>query len=124
AIDISGTDDIANVVIEISTRQTLVSGVVDSSPGTASRSSVIVFPADPALLSDPDRWARWTKTDVNGTFAIVGLPSGDYLAVVLDDVDDSEWCAPEYLEPLRARAVAFHLDEGARKTLDLQESAR
>ncbi|MGH9411484.1 MAG: carboxypeptidase-like regulatory domain-containing protein, partial [Vicinamibacterales bacterium] len=57
AIDVSGTDDIANVVIEISTRQTLVSGVVESSPGTSSRSSVIVFPADPALLSDPDRWA-------------------------------------------------------------------
>jgi carboxypeptidase family protein len=109
-----------DVVVQVSARPSVLNGTVNSANGApAAGISVLVFPKNAALLVNPTRWARWLKTDQSGRFTTGDIPAGEFYAIALADVDDSQWTTAEYLEPLRVRAVSVSLAPGERKTLTL-----
>jgi hypothetical protein len=76
---------------------------------------VIVFAADGnRSLRDDDP----SKSD--GTFGVVGLPAGDYLAAAVEGVDPNEWTDPDNLERLRDRATRVTIGTGSTVTIVLK----
>lgn len=119
-LKISGTADVGDVVVQVSSRASVLSGAVtDSAGGPFPGTSVLVFPKNTALLVNPARWTRWVKSDQNGRFTTGALPAGEYYAVAVTDVDESQWSTGEYLEPLRRRAQSVSLAAGERKSVTL-----
>ena len=59
----------------------------------------------------------------DGTFAIVGLPPGDYLALAITAApgltDGDDWQDPDYLDAHAARATRVTLAEGSQASIAL-----
>ena len=97
--------DIDNVVITF-TDQPLssLSGTVRDARGAGDRDAVILlFPTDTRLWSDLSSSARRVKqarTTRDGTYAIPGLPAGDYFVLAGSEDLLIDWQAPNRLEAL------------------------
>ena len=119
-LDLGSGDPITGVTLYLSTQPTDLSGTVsDPSGQLVSDDSVLVFPKNAALLSNPQRWARWIKPDLAGHFVIRDLPEGDFYVVALRDVDDARWEVPEYLEALSPQAASVTLTAGRQASVSL-----
>ena len=79
--------------------------------------SVLVFPESEERLRHTRRWARWSRSNLDGRFAVNDLLPGAYLVVAVEDVDDADWSNADYLNQFRARATRVTLAEGENKTL-------
>ena len=118
-MEVRANEPIGNVEVVITHKQPEVSGIVKDAAGEPTRSSyVIVFPKDPAHWGYLSRYVRMGRPNPLSKFR-VQVPPGDYYAVALDFVEAGEWSEPEFLERHRERAIAFSLQEGEMKALDL-----
>ena len=100
---------------------THVSGfVADTSGRAAVNATVVVFAVDRTKWQFLSRFSQLAVTDENGQFTISALPSGDYFAVALNRLPDSQWLHPEFLESIRRIATELHLGEGQHLTLSLR----
>ena len=114
-------DDVRGVEVVVSSRPTVVKGIVMESSGAPTKAFMVaVFP------EDAQRWTLWRnryvaalRPDATGGFSITGLPAGDYYALAVDMLDDGEWAEPENLARLRATATRFTLAEGETRALTL-----
>jgi hypothetical protein len=107
-----GNESIADAEVILSNHQSTLTGnvtTVDNAP--VADYSVLVFPADPARLQHAERWARWARPGLRGDFAVDDLLPGDYLAVAVADVDDTQWQNADYLERFRSRATPVTLGD-------------
>jgi hypothetical protein len=112
------TAQISGVSVVLTTVHSEVSGtVVDARGAPVPGAEVLVYPRDPSLLVNPDRWARWVRADRRGGFVVRDLPAGAYLAVALADVDGTRWSTAEYLEAFRRRATSFSLTDNERRLI-------
>jgi sarcosine oxidase gamma subunit len=102
-------------------RVTALSGTVrnGSDPGEAGL-TVIVFAADSAMWYPQSRHIQAARTNKEGGYNVRGLPPGDYLAVVVDEVEQGEWFDPAFLEQLRPAASKVRLNEGEQQSLNLK----
>jgi len=96
---------------------TLAGAAVDSQGTPVGDYSVLLFPADRALSAR--RYARWARPNQQGRFAIDDVLPGDYLAIAVADVDDSQWQNADYLDRFRAAATKLTLAESETQSLTM-----
>ena len=89
----------------------------------ATDATVIVFPASASQRRDTSaaaRRLRAIRAQVNGTFAIAGLPPGDYLALALGADPLAGWQSPERLEAWEKVATRVTVALGEVQRLNLE----
>lgn len=117
------TGNVSDLNLIFTDRISGISGTVRDGRGAAvPATTVILFPADPALWVPQSRRIQTARTDQSGVYQVSSLPSGDYLAVATDDVEQGEWFDPEFLDRIRDKAMRVTLGEGDQRTQDLKAS--
>ena len=86
----------------------------------AGNVTVIMFPSDEGLWLPQSRHIITTRTDGTGTYQLSMIPSGEYLIVAVEDVEQGEWFDPSYLDQIRNRATKIKIDDGDQRTQDLK----
>jgi hypothetical protein len=110
-------DSLVDVEVVMTNRGAEVSGsAIDPRGQTGAPYTVIAFAAD------RDRWTRYSRfvkaarSEPDGTFAVRGLPTGEYFVAAVDRIQASEgsgeWDDPAFLEALVPAAVRVALEEG------------
>lgn len=113
--------DTDGVELHLTTKPSRLEGSVRDVNGAA-------VPVGRIILFSPDR-ADWVRPvtrrfrDVSlkgdGTFVSVGLPAGNYLAVLVPESGRDRWADPDYIETLRPFATPFTISDGATTTVVL-----
>jgi hypothetical protein len=103
---------------------TLTGMVVDQRQQPVLDATVVLFPADEALRTFQSRFTRTARPDQQGNFRITPLPSGEYLAVALQGLEDGQAGDPEFLAGIEDMATRVALDDGEAKAVTLALSQR
>jgi hypothetical protein len=121
-----GTKDqsLDNVDVVLTSRVTGISGTVADTAGRARRDyTVVVFGRDRETWYQASRFLARATPAPDGSFAVDGLPPGDYFAVAADWLQGTdaygEWQDPAVLESLVSRATTLSLAEGQRVSVAL-----
>jgi hypothetical protein len=113
--------NVDNVTVVLTDRSTELTGTVRDAKGAPmSALTVIAFSTDQQYWRPQSRQIQAARTNQSGVYRMRGLPPGDYLVVVTDDVEQGEWFDPAYLEEVRGGAKRLSLTEGEKKTEDLR----
>jgi hypothetical protein len=116
--------DVEGLEIELTQRETTVSGgVSDDRGGEALDATVIVFADDPGKWAPHSRFIESARPDQQGRFTIKGLPPGRYVAIAIGYLQPGEERDPDVLERWRQDATRFTLMEGETLTLALKLAA-
>jgi hypothetical protein len=94
--------------------------VVDSHGAPLADCTVVVFAEDRARWEPGTRFVKVARPDQDGRFAISGLPTGRYLIVARDFVEDGQWEDPAFLQSLVVDAARLTLREGATQEVSLK----
>jgi Carboxypeptidase regulatory-like domain len=120
-VDLKSGQNVDNVTILLTDRSTEIAGTVrDASGAPMAALTVVAFSSDPQYWRAQSRQIQAARTDQSGAYRLRSLPSGDYLLVATDDVEQGEWFDPAYLEQARAKATRVRLNDGEKKTQDLR----
>jgi hypothetical protein len=123
-VDLKPGENVDNVTIVLTDRSTSLTGTVrDASQTPMPALTVIAFAADQQYWKAQSRWIQAGRTDQNGTYRLRGLPPGDYLLYVTDNVEQGAWFDPSFLEQIRNAATRVTLNDGDQKTQDLSGPA-
>jgi hypothetical protein len=118
------SDNVNGFNVIFTDRISSLGGTVRDSRGAAAAAlTVIVFPSDERLWQPQSRQIVTSRTDAAGAYRLATIPSGEYLAVAVDDVELGEWFDPAFLEQWRDRATRVKVGEGEHQTLDLKAPA-
>jgi hypothetical protein len=85
-----GEQELEGLQLTIGCASEQIRGRVTTADGEAVRSAIVVaFPRDERLWEHPfQRYVRATRSRDDGTFALGGLPSTDYVVVAVETVDE------------------------------------
>jgi hypothetical protein len=123
-IEIRGDDQIAPVVVTLSTRASELSGVVrDASGEPATAATVLVYPTDERFWSAGARRIQAVRPATDGRYVFRNLPPGDYRLATIDDVEPGAWFDPGLLRSLRG-FVSVTVTQGGKHTQDLAGGSR
>jgi hypothetical protein len=114
------TGDVGGVVLTLSNRHTDLSGTIENiatSPGTFYW--VAVLPSECRLWHSSRRLVCMRPSS-DGRFAFHDLPAGDYILVMLTDLDAGAWRDPAFLEQLLIAGVKVTLGEEGRVSQNLR----
>ena len=85
-----------------------------------STSSIVIFPTERDLwMVRSTRRIRVLRVSELSTYAMRGLPGGDYLIAAIPDVDLGDFPEPKTLEALARIGNRISLGAGERKSFDL-----
>jgi hypothetical protein len=117
--------NIVDLVLTMTDRPlgTLAGSALGDGGQPATDASVIVFPASASQRRDTSATARRLRAiraQLNGTFAIAGLPPGDYLALALDADPPAGWQSPQRLEAWEKAATRVTVALGEVQRLNLE----
>jgi hypothetical protein len=116
--------DVGSVVVHVTRKQTIITGiVVDPSRRPDDDATVVIFASDPRKWGPETRYVVALHSDENGRFEQRGLPTGQYLAAAVRDLEAGEETNPETLERLRPRGAPFTLAEGETRSVALMTTA-
>jgi protocatechuate 3,4-dioxygenase beta subunit len=119
--DVSAGRDVVGLVLSFSDVQTELTGVLTDGAGTpAPQLYVVVFSTDRSLWVGESRRIRSVRSGDNGSYAIAGLPPGEYYLCALTELDTALQFEPEYLEQLVPASIKITLGEGEKKKQDLR----
>jgi protocatechuate 3,4-dioxygenase beta subunit len=128
--DLDVTDDgfdvsssgVADVIVELTNKQSGATGKVLDENGKALRDGwVVIFAQDPQRWKTPSRFVTAARPDLNDVYT-VNVPAGDYFIAAIDDIELGEWNDPELLGSLRERATRVTIPDRERMTIDLRMS--
>jgi hypothetical protein len=120
AVEIRSSIEGVNVIF--TDRVTAIAGLVrDGSDPAEAGLTVIAFSADAALWYPQSRHIQAARTNATGGYSIRGLPPGDYLLAVVDEVEQGEWFDPAFLEQVTESASKTRLGEGEQRTVELKK---
>jgi hypothetical protein len=122
--DASSGEDIADVVVTLTTKNILFTGTVQDERGaTSDDAAVIVFPVERDQWSNygfaPERLKAIQVTNEGG-YRFQSLPAGEYLAVAVHPDLIDGWKDPVFLEKASRVATRVTLVWGENKTQDLR----
>ena len=119
--EVRPNEEISGIEIEMTNRQSELSGVVTNGRGEAVRDySVVVFAQDRERWTPGSRYFRISRPDQEGRFKVQGLPAGQYYALAVDALEPGEASDPEFLDRVRAKATRFSLNDAEIKTIDMK----
>jgi hypothetical protein len=117
----SGTMEIADVEVVVTTRGSEITGaVVDARGGPVDDATVVVFP------DERDRWTPYSRAigmgrpDRAGRFLIRDLPSGSYRVIAVPTLEEGAERDLDLLDRLWARAERLTLADAASATISLR----
>ena len=114
--------DVGDIEIALTDRGTEIIGTVrDNRLLQISGAAVIVMSAHNRQWT-PNR-TRYLRASTSGSFAITGLPPGEYLIVAIDDALAEGWQDSRVLGQLKTLATRIALREAESRTLELRLSA-
>jgi hypothetical protein len=112
---------VSDALVSFSDRAAQLTGSVLNAAGVAvPESTVILFPADPALWMPQARRIQGVRPSADGSYAFRNLPAGAYLVIGRDDVEPGEWFDPALLQRLAPLAVRITLTDDEQKIQDLR----
>ena len=121
---VEGTADITNAVVTFIDHPTRLTGTAHTSDGNVDPDAVVVaFPVDSAAWSDygfNPRRVRATHASRNGTYTLVGLPSGEYYVTAIHADTTPQWQDPKVLEDLARGASQVRLGDGDSRSQDVK----
>ena len=118
--DFAAGQTISGVSLVLTDQITELTGMVHDHRGDAlTEFTVIAFPIDERLWQPQSRHIMASRPDQNALYQIRGLPPGNYLLSVVDEVEEGEWFDPRFLADLRQRAARVTLRDGENKALNL-----
>jgi len=118
-----GSDDVEGVVVTFTDRPALVAGTVQSRNVADPDAVVLAFPVDSSMWTNQGsvpRRLRSTRATADGSYSLPVLPPGDYYVIAVKESFGDEWRDPSWLDVFSRSAIQVHLDDGDRKTQDLQ----
>jgi uncharacterized protein (DUF2141 family) len=119
--EISGAGDVDGMVIEMTDRLARISGVlIDAAGRPAEQLYILAFAVDQRRWTKGSRWVRNARAGSDGTFAISGLPAGEYYVCALTALDASIATEPTFLEQLVGASFTVTLADGEQKTQNLK----
>lgn len=124
-LDVGPGQVLSGVQVVITKNAGTVEGsVLDDRKQPVLDATVVLFPADDRLRYYQSRFIRSARPDQEGKFRIATLPSGEYLAVALQGLEDGQAGDPELLTALAPYGERVALKDGETKTLGLGLTAR
>jgi hypothetical protein len=121
ALEVRPGEDLRDVVLTLTDRQTDLSGTLQSPSGQPTDDYyVIVFSTDHTYWTPESRHIQATRPGTDGRYAFRGLPPGDYRVTALVDVEPGGWFDPALLRQLTGASVAISLGAGEKKVQDLR----
>jgi hypothetical protein len=119
AFEVKPGHDVAGPVVTFTDHAGGISGrLVDAAGRPNTRYSIVVFPADRALWQPESRRIRSVPPATDGSFAVPGLPAGQYAIAAAADASDLSDAT--FLTQLLASAVTVTLADGEQKRQDLR----
>jgi len=124
-IEFRPNEDIGGIEVELTTKVSQISGLVTNSRGDAVKDyTVVVFARDQEKWKEaPSRYFGIGRPDQDGRFKIRALPSGEYYAIAVEYIELGEVSDPEFLDRMKAKAIALSLGDGESRVLDLKLSS-
>ena len=114
-------EDVQGAQFVVTNLLTRVAGSVADEKGAPVREyTVLIFSEDQARWTPLSRYRTVARPDQNGEFKAEKLPPGNYLALALDYLDESDASDPDVLARFRDLATRFSLGEGETKALALK----
>ncbi len=100
-----------------------VDGTVTDEGGKPEEGALVIFIAS-ADARNRNYRGRWGSSDQYGRFDVRGLAPGSYSVIALqgvDDEDDIDFTAPDFLKPFASKARAINVVAGDHKSLRLEQ---
>jgi len=110
------------VDLVVSSDGAVIDGVVTNAKGEPIADAVIVAVPEARLRGRTDRY-RKTVSDQSGRFTLHGIPPGDYTLFAWESVDGEAYYDPEFLKSCEGQGVALHVNEGERKSMQVQATS-
>jgi carboxypeptidase family protein len=121
-LDIPAGGSVDNVIVELTSRHTEISGsVVDGAGDRVRDCVVVVFAQDSQRWTGPTRYVVATRPDLEGVLH-ARVPAGDYYAVAFEHPEPQVPTDPDVLAQLRDRAIPISIGDGETKALELKLS--
>lgn len=117
-----GEADITDAVVSlVYPERTMISGTVT---GAGADTTVLIFPADPKLWTEPAASRRWFSTvvvDGAGKFSTApNLVAGNYLVAAVPDEQAVNWIIQTRLQTLASRAQKVTVAAGETKLIEVK----
>jgi hypothetical protein len=85
-----------------------------------TRYAIVVFATDRSFWRPNARRIRLTQPATDGSFAVGGLPPGEYAIAAAEDIVAADLADPAVLMALLASSVKLTIAEGEKKRQDLR----
>jgi Carboxypeptidase regulatory-like domain len=119
-MEITGTPNVGDGVVTLTTKTTDVSGHIQDAAGVAvSGVTVIVYPADERLWVPESRRIQAARPATDGRYQFRNLPPGDYRLIAVSDIEPGRWYDPALLRQLAGFAT-FSLPAGGKHVQDFR----
>ena len=116
-----GAGELSDVVVTFTDRPAEISGrLIDASGRPVARYSILVFTPDRSLWLPNARRIRVAQPATDGSFAVSGLPAGEYAIAAVEETQPGDLANPAFLSQLLRSAFKITLSEGERKRQDLK----
>jgi hypothetical protein len=120
-LDATSGGSLDGLVVTFTDRTAEVSGrLIDAAGRPVTRYSIVVCTVDRTLWLPGARRIRSARPATDGSFAVTGLPAGEYAIAAVEDLEDSYLADPAFLARLLASAYTVTLADGERKRQDLK----
>jgi hypothetical protein len=125
-IELKAGETVSDVVVTLTDRATEITGTLFDQLGRpAPEYAVVVYPVDPALrASAPRRSSGLVRLGTDGSYAIGGLPPGEYFLAAVTDLDPAQLTDPAFLDAMSAAAIRITLSDGEQKRQDIRLGTR
>jgi hypothetical protein len=107
--------DVRDITVTLTDQQTRLSGtLVDRTGRPTPQFFVLAFAVDRNYWTTESRWVKSARAGADGTFALDGLPPGEYFLAALTELDPAQQQDSGFLDLVSPAAIKITLKEGQR----------